>query len=125
MAATGGMNQGLYGRGNLTSPVRLNDFYEKPAGLIERGNIDLTKRPIVKNPDGSISTVRSMGVNIDNKEYLLPTVSDDGRIMTDQEAIDSFMKSGKHLGAFETPDQSTDYAKKLHDQQAVMYGWRK
>lgn len=103
------------------APVRSNTQFEKPPGLIASGNIDLTKRPIVKNPDGSISTVRSMGVNIDNQEYLIPTVSDDGRVMPDEEAIETFIKSGRHLGIFQSPADSTRYAEQLHTQQDKMY----
>lgn len=88
--------------------------------VTEPGNIDLTKRPRVKNADGSISTVRSMGVNIDGKEVLIPTVSDDGRIMADQEAIDTYKKTGRHLGKFASPEASTKYAESLHDDQAEM-----
>lgn len=91
-------------------------------GLVEKGNIDLTKRPVVKNPDGSISTVRSMSVNFDGQEVLIPTVSPKGTIMTDKEAIQEFLKTGKHLGKFETPEAASKYAEELHNQQAEMYG---
>lgn len=93
---------------------------EGPTPLVP-GNIDLKHRPIVKNADGSISTVRSMGVNIGGKEVLIPTVSDDGRIMSDDEAVDTHKRTGKHLGMFRTPEESTAYAERLHEDQADMY----
>lgn len=97
-------------------------FYSAyPRGLLEKGNIDIHNRPVVKNSDGSISTVRSMSTNIDGREVLIPTVSDDGRIMSDDEAIDNFMRTGKHLGMFDNPDDATAYAESLHNQQADEY----
>jgi hypothetical protein len=87
-------------------------------GIIEPGNIDLTNRPRVKNPDGSISTVRSVGVNIGGKEVLLPTVSDDGQNWTVPQAVENYKKTGKHLGVFDSPEASTSYAEKLHQDQA-------
>lgn len=81
------------------------------------GNIDLAHRPRVKNKDGSVSTIRSIGVNIDGREVLLPTVSDDGRIMSDDEAVGQYLKTGRHLGMFSSPEASTSYAQKLHQQQ--------
>ena len=85
------------------------------------GNIDLYARPQVKNPDGSISTVRSMSFNDGSKEVVIPTVSDDGRIMTDNEAIDNYYKTGKYLGKFNTVDEATKYAEQLHNEQDRYY----
>jgi hypothetical protein len=85
------------------------------------GNIDLNNRPVVKNADGSVSTVRSMSVNFDGKEVLIPTVSEDGRVMSDEEAIQQYRKTGRHLGMFNTPQEATEYAKSLHDAQANRY----
>ncbi len=87
-------------------------------GIVEPGNIDLTNRPRVHNPDGSISTVRSAGFNVDGKDVLLPTVSDAGGNFTFDQAVDNYRKTGKHLGVFDSPEHSTEYAKSLHEDQA-------
>lgn len=100
-----------------------NDPVVEQSGLGQfgSGNIDLTNRPKVRNSDGSISTVRSMSANFDGQEVLLPTVSDDGRIMTDDEAIDQYRKTGRFLGKFSTVDEANSYADRLHQEQEQMY----
>lgn len=86
-----------------------------------RGNIDINNRPVVENEDGSISTVKSKSFNFDGKEVLLPSISDDGNYLSDNEIIDQYRKSGKHLGIFSTPEEADIYANELHKQQEKLY----
>jgi hypothetical protein len=88
---------------------------------VEEGNIDLKNRPVVKNTDGTISTVRSMSFRMGNTEILVPTVSDDGKILTENEAIKRYLDTGKHLGKFRTAEEATTFAKQLHNEQDKMY----
>lgn len=110
----------LQGKGAQRGPAYLAGN-SKPDGMLTQGNIDLNARPSVKNADGSISTVRSMSFNDGKNEVLVPTVSDDGRIMTDEEAIAQYNKTGKHLGKFDTPEHATAYAENLHTAQERQY----
>lgn len=94
---------------------------EEVPGMIEPGNIDLSGRPVVRNADGSISTVRSISVGMDGKEYLIPTISEDGKVLSDADAVKQFKKTGKHLGVFDSPEDATAYARQLHEDQENLY----
>ena len=77
----------------------------------EVGNINLFNRPVVRNDDGSYSTVRTMSFQDDSgRENLIPTVSDDGRIMSDREAVENYYNTGQHFGKFSNPERATNYA---------------
>lgn len=109
------------------SEQKQTNIGSKSKGMVEQGNIDLDARPVVQNADGSISTVRSMSFQ-DEKggpEILIPTVSNEGTIMSDREAIDYYRKTGQFLGKFDNPDDATAYAESLHNEQAKQYGKKK
>lgn len=94
----------------------------KIAQAIEPGNIDLKKRPKVLNPDGSYSTVRTIGIEIDGGRHVnIPTVID-GKVVSDDEAVKHFRKKRKHLGIYKTREDADTAAKQLHIQQEQYYG---
>lgn len=104
---------------------RLGQQRPPVVGMLEVGNIDLARRPVVKNADGTISTIKSIGVNIDGAEVLIPTVSSDGKMLSDDDAVAEYIRTGQHLGKFERPEDASSYALKLHESQAKMYGGTK
>ncbi len=102
-------------------------FDGEPPGLLVKGNIDLTKRPIVKNPDGSTSSVYSMGMTDENpksphfgKEVLVPSVIPNGAggYYTDTNgaaARQHYYKTGEHMGVFDTWQNSDSYGEQVHN----------
>lgn len=98
---------------------QMDPLAPKNSGALIPGNIDLSNRPRVRNADGSVSTVRSMSIGTDQGEVLIPTISDDGRLLNNEDAIASYRQSGRHLGIFRTPADATAYAQQLHRQQAA------
>ena len=107
---------------NPREPEQLPKSQNQEEKKYGRGNIDLTNRPVVRNNDGSISTVRSMSFRDDkeNKEILVPTVVN-GKVVSDDEAIKHYYQTGEYLGKFDTVDEANNYAERLHEQQEAMY----
>jgi hypothetical protein len=68
-------------------------------------------RPGYIDSEGARRTEYKMGVNIDGKETLLPTVVG-GKQLTEDEAINRYYKTGLNMGKFNTP-QEADYASRL------------
>ena len=87
-------------------------------GQLEQSNVNLRNRPIVKNPLGGNSTLFSMSFGEDGREILVPRVSDDGRILSEDEAIDNYRNTGKHLGVFRSPNDATAFSQQLSKDSA-------
>lgn len=105
-----------------TQPSSYPSRAASPVGMVAPGNINLGTRPVVHNRDGTISTVRSITVTMDDgRAVLLPTVMPDGRVVGNGEAIAMWQQTGLELGTFDTEEHASAYAVALHDDQARMY----
>lgn len=105
--------------GHLQQPVFM--AVDNPIGLIQKGNINLSVRPVVHNSDGSISTVRSIIITDDNgKAILIPTVIGN-KVVSNADAIKHYNKTGEMLGIFDNEKNADLYANQLHNQQASEY----
>lgn len=120
-----GNNPMLNGSTSFSSVNNVIDYPNSDKGKYGLGNIDLTNRPQYKNEDGSVSTVRSMSFNEDGKEILVPTIDYDQYgnpvLLSDEEAIDRYHRTGEYLGKFDTVKQANEYAENLHRQQEDLY----
>lgn len=96
------------------------NFDETSDANYGKGNIDLNNRPVIKNPDGSISTVNSMTFEDNGKYVLVPGVNEE-RQLSPREAFEQYKKTGNHLGRFDTQEEADEYAQNLHEQQSKQY----
>ena len=89
--------------------------------MTQVGNIDLHSRPVVHNPDGSVSTVRSITIGGNGEPtYLIPTVVGK-KVVSNDDAVANFRKTGEHLGQFDSNANADAYARSLHEDQAKEY----
>jgi hypothetical protein len=60
-----------------------------------------------------------MSFEDNGREILIPTVAHDGsRLLSEEEAIDQYRTTGRHLGIFDNPRNATAYAVQLHNDYA-------
>ncbi len=102
------------------------DYLDSQVNKYGRGNIDLTNRPIYKNPDGTISTVASYTMGIDGKHYVLPSIVRDAngnakKLETEDDVFNHFKNTGEYLGVFDTQEEADEYAQNLHIEQEKYY----
>jgi GH24 family phage-related lysozyme (muramidase) len=81
--------------------------------------LDPLQQKPVQNADGSISTVRTIGIEDQGKEVNIPTVPPEGgKIMSNAEAEQRYRDTGKHLGKFDSVEAAGAAAEKLHQDEA-------
>lgn len=123
-----------------TGSIYVNPNTPKPLGMIQPGNIDLTKLPVVRNPDGGYSTV--YGTSFTDEKEDSPTYGKEvlvrgirnGQTQFDLESSDpskrqaalnglkqDYYKTGKHLGVFSNPNDADRYAIQLHNDWSQGY----
>lgn len=73
---------------------------------------------MVKNDDGTVSTVRTISMNFGDGEVVIPTVHPDGYIMSNDEAALRYKETGEHFGKFKTVPEAVSFAEDLHNHQA-------
>jgi hypothetical protein len=72
-------------------------------------------------PDGEIATVRSMGIDADGKHALIPTISPEGALWSDDEAVENYKKTNQHMGIYPDDETSDRAGEKIHlDQENLM-----
>lgn len=98
----------------------MSNDYVDTIGKYGEGNINLNKRIVVHNSDGSISTEKSFSTEIDGKETLLPTIIY-GKVKSEEDAIDHYFETGEYLGKFNSIAAAEDYAERLHERQEWYY----
>lgn len=115
----------MRGMGYKKAEEAMQDAAEKveevmePIGRYGKGTIDLFDRPVIVNPDGTISTEESFSIGVDGKQVLIPQIVDGVRLGV-QEAENHYfetLENGKpeHLGIFDTVEEANSYAKQLHN----------
>lgn len=80
--------------------------------------IDPWQQPEVRNPDGSRSTVATIGIGEGDLEVVIPTIGPRGERWTPEEATRAYRASGRHLGKFGSIEEANRFAQWLHEAYA-------
>ncbi len=124
--ASGIMTENEWRRRKGTSANTYQDYLDGVINKYGKGNIDLTDRPIYKNPDGTISTVASHIIGADNKYFVLPSIVRDKngnvkKFQTSDDVYNHFKNTGEYLGIFDTQEEAVEYAQNLYIEQQAYY----
>ncbi len=124
--ASGIMTENEWRRRKGASTNTYQDYLDGVINKYGKGNIDLTDRPVYKNPDGTISTVASHIIGADNKYFVLPSIVRDknGNVKKFEASDDvykHFKNTGEYLGIFDTQEEAVEYAQNLYIEQQAYY----
>lgn len=80
------------------------------------GNLPTEIRYRVRNGN-DISTVNTISFGTDEGEVLVPTVID-GKLVSPDEAMDHYYRTGESFGVFRNAEDATRFANELHEYHA-------
>ena len=99
----------------VTPATVVSDALSEP---LEPANFDPTTRTRFPNEDGSERSLVSRSFEIDGKETLIPTVHPEtGEVMSDEDAIKYYHKTGQHLGQYPTREEATAAGQQYSENQ--------
>ena len=102
----------------MSTELNGQTFDEYNKGILEPGNIDLAGRTRFDAGNGKQKTILGTSYNIDGVETLIPTVHPEtGEDMEEEEAINLFRKTGKHLGMYASPTDATAASRSMSENQ--------
>ena len=90
------------------------------AKQLEPGNIDLQARHVLRNADGTISTVCTVIVEFDGVYVLLPLATPRG-IVTVERAAQEYISTGLHMGVYDELGGAEREAERIHTEQEEIY----
>lgn len=67
--------------------------------------------PVLRNPDGSVSTESTIGIEADGKHYVIPTIIDGQRVQPEQAVAAWKGGSNKEVGVFGTQAEADQFAR--------------
>lgn len=108
---TGAVNPVLPDKGK---PVYSIPEDPAPEGLTVPGNMDIAKRKVFVGEDRKAKILMPITVPVGGGQYaVVPSVGEDGTVLTKDQAIEKYMETKQHLGVFETEAAARDYEGKV------------
>lgn len=87
-------------------------------GLLTPGTINPTVPRVADAQSGPTAMRAIVTQDKDGHSVVIPTVSAQGKALSDEEALALYRRTGDHLGVFATPQAATAYANTLQARQA-------
>lgn len=88
-----------------------------PRGEVEPGNVDLGKQTMLRGEGGKLIGLKTTTIAQDGRHYLIPLTGPDGKEMDEKEAIERFLGTGEHLGAFDNAENANAWGQRLAERQ--------
>lgn len=83
--------------------------------MIEGGNLDVFSRPLMRESDGTVSRGAMKPFQVEGVEFLLPLTDASGKLLSDDEALAQFERTGNHYGGFRTAEEAMEFSRQLGD----------